>query len=265
MVVRREKIPTPDPWDCPLSSAALCSSSGFGSQSFANMSAPSSLLLLLLASVPAAGFMAPLTRAHAPSLSTGVSSRALRVHSTAAESSSQDHAERSPSPIALDSNKIATAVLTVTVGASVIGTVSQFATIVAGVVAVVLVVAALLNESLAGASVEQPADREAEVEPMECYLVDGIESDGKQVVVCTPEPEEFCWFHGIQVCIVGATRACACAPRPCCTSPRSPRRACVLVGAQRSALQPTESSDVQGTLQCEEDASYRGTREYWCR
>jgi len=60
---------------------------------------------------------------------------------------------------------------------------------------------------------DEPASAVLQEPAMTCYLVDNLEStlggsprskkDWKRlkpVVVCTTEPDEFCWYHGIEVC-----------------------------------------------------------------
>lgn len=72
-----------------------------------------------------------------------------------------------------------------------------------------------LGLGLAGAALvmSQPAPGEAlfigsrgEAEPqprgeddVECFLVDGVEEDGKDFYVCTSQPEETAWFMGVPV------------------------------------------------------------------
>lgn len=37
-----------------------------------------------------------------------------------------------------------------------------------------------------------------------CYVVDGVETDGRALVVCTPEPQEYAWFHGLPAAMLRA-------------------------------------------------------------
>ena len=73
------------------------------------------------------------------------------------------------------------------------------------VAAVLAICAVLLAVSRATIDLVREAAEEESLDAVECYVVEhegagaemGREGDG--LVVCTPEPDEFCWYHGIEV------------------------------------------------------------------
>ena len=66
-----------------------------------------------------------------------------------------------------------------------------------------------------------------------CYLVEGVETDGRELVVCTPQAQEFAWFHGIRV-------------------------------EQLSEID-TEGYLEDESVSCELEVSYNGEDEWYCR
>ena len=86
-----------------------------------------------------------------------------------------------------------------------------------------------------GISSARMSQRPAESPPdgVQCYIVDGVEDDGEPFMVCTAEPQEFAWFNGIK----------------------------------RSQLKPIESDAVlqDGTVSCEEETSFNGSPEWFCK
>ena len=66
-----------------------------------------------------------------------------------------------------------------------------------------------------------------------CYLIEGVESDGRDLVVCTPQAQEFAWFHGIRV--------------------------------EQLLEIDTESYLEDKSVTCELEVSYNGEDEWYCR
>jgi len=66
-----------------------------------------------------------------------------------------------------------------------------------------------------------------------CYIVDGVQTETGDLVVCTPQPQEFAWFHGIDL------------------------------GQLREI--DTENYFNDEAVECESEVSYNGEEEWYCR
>ena len=81
--------------------------------------------------------------------------------------------------------------------------------------------------------VEAPTSGETGMDDgVACYMVDGVQSDGKDMVVCTSQPKEFSWFYGIK---------------------------------QQQLVPMEDEGEAKASLQCEEQPSFNGTPEWFCK